>query len=347
MTAFLYHRLSLTGLVTRETLVRALGRSLVRRTSLTEALLTLDLAHARAISDAVAGLGPATDDAWRPDRRLIRDLPPGICEHYLTFPFRERAGRVELATVCGLDEAICREFAQHLGRPVALYRARLQGLLAAANVPIDLNALSRFLSQPPPPPSSEGVTLPLTRKPSRKSGRGPRVPTSPGMGRQASVQPSGPPPMNRASGGAGPAWAAYRGQATGLALERLQTSRDIFELAAVLGEALPAPALIFELTQDRLYLQVTLGPGDYRDEAVSLHEESAFAQAVRDGVYFGPFFENKVHSRFYPTFPLGSKVMLRRIGPPSHGLVVGCASRIEPDRVRKWLDMAQAVADHF
>lgn len=181
MSVYLFHKLSTNELIPRTSLVRALGRSLVRRTSLAESLVALDLAYAAVISQVAHESGPAADESWKPDRYLLAELPPGICEQYLAFPFRERGGNVEIATVCPADQWIKREFEQHLGRSVVLYRATLQALLAAARAPIDLSSLARFASQPPPPP--EESALPLVRK-AQGSGRArKRTSTSPGIGR--------------------------------------------------------------------------------------------------------------------------------------------------------------------
>ncbi len=366
MTAFLYHRLALLGTIPRETLVRALGRSLVRHTSLCEALIALDVSLARSVSNAVADLGPAADEGWKPDRHLLMDLPPGICEHYLAFPFRERSGKVELATICAVDEAVRLEFEAHLGRPVVLYRARLQALLAAAKAPIDLDALGRFLSQPPPPP--DGMALPLLRKNTGRSPQRQRVPTSPGLGRKAKsgarepvieFQPEPPgtnpglghiaiptltaPPMSIPPVTKRPRYGV--GDLDGA--ERLESSQDFFELAAVLGQVLPAPTLIFEHAQGRLYLRITSGPGTYQDEVVFLHQESGFSRAAREGSYHGAFFDCAGHARYFASFPVGSPVLIRRIGAETKGLVVICSGEFEVGRARSLLDIAQRTSGRF
>lgn len=336
MTAFLYHRLARSGLVPRETLVRALGRSLVRRTSLCEALIALDVVHARSISEVLSKLGPSADEGWRPDPGLLADLPPGMCEQYLTFPFRERGFGVELSTLCPLDETVQREFEWHLKRPVTLYRARLQALLAAANAPVDLEALARFLSQPPP--SSDGAPLPLLRKNQRTGAKKrARVPTSPGLG--------GNDPEDHGSPDTA---AAGR---TELDLfekhELISESKDVFELAAALGLALPPPTLIFEHTQDKLYLRITTGEAAYQDEVVSLDLPSALAEAHAQGEYWGPFYASPAHARFHVSFPRDTVVFIARLGGRSHGLVVVCSGQVGVHEARSLLETARRRAAMF
>ncbi len=366
MTAFLYQRLSVMGLIPRETLVRALGRSFVRRTSLCEALVALDVSHARSIAAAVAGLGPVADEGWRPDRHLLMDLPPGISEQYLAFPYRERAGKIELATVCAVDDAVRLEFEVHLGRPVVLFRARLQALLAAANAPIDLDSLAQFLSQPPPP--ADGVALPLLKKHQKKAEQRRRIPTSPGLGRKGSD--SIEQPEDRSENQTGRATPGGRGRVPKLKApppnlvtraqrasnsvdvdsknsRRVASCFDVYELAAVLGEVLPAPALIFEHAQGRLYLRIASGPGTYQDEVVSLSRDHAFSWAVRDGKYVGGFFDCPEHARFWASFPMNSIVFVCRIGPLNQGLVVICSGDFEQARVSQLLDLAEQRAKSF
>ncbi len=346
--------------------MHALGSSLVQRTSLCEALVALDVHLAQAISDAVADLGPAADEGWKPDRHLLMDLPPGICEHYLAFPFRERAGKVEFATICAVDDAVRLEFEAHLARPVVLFRAHLQGLLAAANAPIDLAALGKVLSEPPLP--ADGMALPLLRKNRGRSPQRQRIPTSPGMGRQAKsgqrepvieFQPEPPgtnpglghiaiptlaaPSMNLPSVTKRPHYGV--GDLDGA--ERLEACEDVFELAAVLGQVLPAPTLIFEYAQKRLYLRITSGPGTYQDEVVSLNQDSGFRMAVEEGDYQGPFFDCSSHARYFASFPMGSPVLIRRIGAETRGLVVISSGEFEVGRARALLDIAQRTSARF
>lgn len=333
MTAFLYQRLASSGLIPRDTLVRALGRSLVRRTSLCEALIGLDVAYARALSQVISRQGPSADEGWRPDPRLVAALPPGMCEQYLTFPVRERGFDVELVTLCPTDGAVAREFESRLERTVVLYRARLQALLAAANAPVDLYALSQFLSQPPPPETA--IALPLLRKHQQRRRRKQRVPTSPGLGTHDDQEPT--------SHGTGPPPAELLVPESDLLAkhDRLAQVRDLPSLAQALGQVLPAPTLIFEHGHEQLRLQATSGVEADMDQVLSLETPSALRDAHADGEYWGPFYPSPVHSPFFSLFPRESLVFVARLGGQSRGLVVVCSGQTGVHEARGLLETAR------
>jgi len=336
VTAFLYQRLSCSGLIPRDTLVRALGRSLVRQTSLCEALVGLDVSHARAISLVLARQGAAADEGWRPDPRLVAQLPPGMCEQYLTFPFRERGFDIELATLCPFDDALAREFEVHLGRSVVLYRARLQALLAAANAPVDLHALARFLSQPPP--ADTALALPLLRKHQQRRRRKHRVPTSPGLGTHED-QDAGVEQVDAADSHAGEQLASecdLLGKH-----EQLVQARDLSSLALTLGQVLPPPTLVFEHGRDQLRLRVTSGKDAVLQQELSLEPPSALRDAHAEGEYWGPFYSSPVHSPFFSLFPRESLVFVARLGGHGRGLVVVCSGQTGVHEARGLLETAR------
>lgn len=186
LSAHLYRLLLRSQSVPRATLVRALQWSLVRRASLVEALLTLDLGWGRVIEEHLSSQGQLADPSWRPASALLMELPPGLCEQTLSFPFRERAGKVEVVTVCPRDDWIRLEFEAHLGRPVLLYRGELQALLAAANSQLASMHRSAFRSHSElgrlGDSGQEEQALPLVRKSRGKQSKKQRVPTSPGLG---------------------------------------------------------------------------------------------------------------------------------------------------------------------
>lgn len=338
MTAFLYQRLACSGLIPRDTLVRALSRCLVRQTSLCEALIGLDVVYARAISLVIARQGPTADEGWRPDPRLVTQLPPGMCEQYLTFPFRERGFDIELVTLCPSDRAVAREFEMHLGRSVVLYRARLQALLAAANAPVDLNALARFLSQPPPPDTA--MALPLLRKHQKRRRRKHRVPTSPGLGSQQDQDATAEHPD--ADDAAASAPSSLTSECDLLVKhERLTQAHDLSSLALTLGQVLPPPTLIFEHGRDQLRLQVTSGKGADLEQVLSLELPSALRDAHAEGEYWGPFYSSPVHSPFFSLFPRESLVFVARLGGHGRGLVVVCSGQIGVHEARGLLETAR------
>jgi hypothetical protein len=293
----------------------------------------LDVAHARAISQVVSRLGPSADEGWRPDPRLVAALPPGMCEQYLTFPVRERGFHVELVTLCPSDRAVAREFESRLGRSVVLHRARLQALLAAANAPVDLHALSQFLSQPPPPEAD--MALPLLRKQKQRRRRKRHVPTSPGLGThddQESTSPQGELPATDLL--ASPC-------ALLIQHEQLAASRDLPSLAWALGQVLPAPTLVFEHEREQLRLRVAPGLGADVDQVLSLEMPSALRDAHADGEYWGPFYSSPVHAAFFQIFPRESLVFVARLGGRGRGLVVVCSGHSGVHQARGLLETAR------
>lgn len=288
-----------------------------------EALVGFDPRFGQDVAECFERDGDAADLSWRPDPRLLMDLPPGICDRYLAFPFRERAGKVEVATVSPLEDATRREFELHLRRPVVLYRGSVQALLAAAGASVDLNALNFHLSQPPP--AVDAAALPLVRKSTQRPPPRQRTPTSPGMGRTGSS--TSPTRADSSDPGSGrpPSW-------RGNEASDLAASRDVQELALALSQLLPAPALVFELRQGRLNLLSASGPGAYSQELVSLVEESALSSAVDEGSYLGLWYPCPVHERFASSYARETLVRVERIGSAEAGLVVTMAGEFDVKR---------------
>lgn len=331
MSVFIFQRLRSTGLLARGLLLEALVRSTRRKSAFVEELIRIDVSSASVLAQVVARDGEPADERWRPDSRLLMDLPPGICERYLSFPYRERAGRVEIVTVSPEDTAVAVEFEQHLRRGVSLYRGSLQALLAAAGAPVDLNALSRQLHQSVP--AAGDASIPLVRKSQGKERYRERTPTAPGLGREELAPPHSPSPVVTAHP---PSWVA-KGAATE---ERLRDAYNLQELATALGAILPAPSLIFELRGGRLTLRHASGPGSYGRPGVSLVEESALSTAVEEGSYVGPWYSCLTHDKFATSFPAGTLVRVERIGSPDVGLVVAMVSSFDAKRAATIIDQA-------
>jgi len=363
VSVYLYQRLLAHGGVDRASLTDALLLAQSRQVSLVEALVQRDVSIAGTIAACVAEDGEDADASWRPDSRLLLDLPPGICERYLAFPFRERAGSVEVATVTPYEDSIGLEFAEHLGRAIVLYRGSVQALLAAAGAEVDFRALSACLTQPPPEPGE--APIPLVRKSEGKEKSRERTPTSPGLGRSvaapvqepviqrapsvdpgafphiqmapvSSRQPSMVPSIKPAGTARPPTWVSpAAGGET-----RVRESRDARELAQAVGAILPAPALVFELRNARLKLRSATGPGAYGDTTVSLVAESALSTAVEEGNYLGPWYDCAVHERFSNSFQRGALVRVERIGTPDRGLIVTMIGEFDASRAADILEIA-------
>lgn len=311
MSLYLYQRLLAEGSLSRGSLLAAITLSVTRRASFVEALIVEDLRHARAVMDCFREDGEKADPAWRPAPRLLLDLPPGICEAYLAFPFRERAGAIEVATISPLDVQVREEFQAHLVRPVALFRASLQGLLAAAGAPVDLGALSHCLSEPP---LGEDGPLPLVRKSRNVPKSRERMRTAPGIGSDAgsSFPPDGPfgtEPPPPSSWNTNPE-------------ERLGRARDPRELALSLGLLLLGPSLIFEIGGGRLHLRAMSPGGDCDDSPINVKDESCLGVAVETGHYMGPWYSSPIHDRFAHVFDETELVQIDRVGGKDSGLVV-------------------------
>ena len=333
MSVFLFQRLLSTGLLSRGLLLDALLRSIRNKSALVEELIRLDVGYASIVAQAVARDGEAADEAWRPDSRLLMDLPPGICERLLSFPYRERGGRVEVVTVSPEDTVVTVEFEEHLRRGVSLFRGSLQALLAAAGAPVDLGALSRHLH--PSMHAPEDAPIPLVRKSQGRERYRERTPTAPGLGREELSLPQSLAPIGTARP---PTWVSpgVGGE------ERLRDANNLQELAVALGAILPSPALVFELRAGRLTLRHASGPGAYGRARVALEEESALATAVEEGNYLGPWYSCVVHDEFATSFGEGTLVRVERIGSSDVGLVVAMVGGFDARRAAGILEQAAA-----
>lgn len=342
MSIHLYRLLLRSGHVPREVLVQALQWSLLRRASLVEALLSLDLRWGLPLQRLLSSEGEPADPAWRLASALLMDLPPGLCEQTLSFPFRERAGKVEVVTVCPGDDWIRLEFEAHLRRPVLLFRGELQALLAAANSPLaprnrkvagtsladerqaahqqSLAAMPRSAS-----PSSLAVSamapatrgplheepLPLVRKSRGRPRKKQRIATSPGLGIRGISLPLALAPTS---------------------LSALNEATDLRQLCLSAASLLPAPTLCFELRAGSL----TWIPGASLAAAVplrvSLVESSAWATAVEAGSYVGDFYDSPAHAPFYHSFEVDSPVRVERIGGVDQGVLLAMSAEIDPEQ---------------
>lgn len=267
-----------------------------RNTSLVEALVFSDVRHAYTIARCFMGDGEKADTSWRPDPRLLLDLPPGLCERLLAFPFRERAGAVEVATLTPLERTVSEEFTFHLRRPVALFRGNLQALLAAAGTPVDLGVLTHSLSEPPP--RADASPIPLVRKSKRKVEPKRRTRTSPGIGEEGSASIYPPSP-----------------------LDQLDAVQSKVELVETLSRLLAQPFLILEIGDDHLS-PIALAPRVPLGPAIERWQESIFCIAADQGKFLGPYGGGQIHRRFSRHFAAGDLVEAERIGDINQGLVV-------------------------
>ncbi len=311
MSVYLIQRLLQEGSISAPILIQALERSVVRGCSLVESLVASDVRYAHPVARCFADDGERADPSWRPDPRLILDLPPGLCESLLAFPFRERAGAVEVASVTPLERSVHEEFTFHLRRPVVLLRGNLQALLAAGGAPVDLGALDHSLSEPPP--QVDASPFPLVRKSNKKTGHRERTRTSPGIGEEAE---SSPVASSRFDG-----VGSLVPSSAGSALEQINGARDLGELAFVLSRFLVEPYIIMEIVDDRLLPRVAR-PGTVTSEPIDRWEDNAFCAAADDGKFMGPYAVNPVHQRFSHLFSAGDLVVAERIGDLESGLVV-------------------------
>lgn len=331
MSQFLYQSLLRGGLLSQPLLSQALVSASRHKTSLVEELVKLDPGYAPMVAQAVREHGEPADEFWRPDSRLLMELPPGTCERLLAFPFRERAGRVEVATVSPLEDWIRREFEAHLTRGVTLFRGSIQALLAAAGAPVDLNALSRQVS--PSAPAPEDAPIPLIRKSQAKDKGRERMPTARGIGAEAR---SLPPSVGAAGTARPPTWVSPGAGGE----EALREASNLQSLAHAISSILPAPALVFELRDGRLVLRSASGPGAYGRRSVSLVEESALSTAVEEGNYLGPWYSCGVHAEFATSFSEGTLVRVERIGSSEFGLIVAMMGGFDARRAANILDQA-------
>jgi hypothetical protein len=270
--------------------------ALLRHTSLVEALVSSDVRHAYTIARCFMADGEKADTSWRPDPRLLLDLPPGLCERLLAFPFRERAGAVEVATLSPFERTVSEEFTFHLRRPVALFRGNLQALLAAAGTPVDLGVLTHSLSEPPP--RVDASPIPLVRKSNRKAEPRPRTRTSPGIGDDGSASLYPPSPF-----------------------DQVDTAASKLELVQVLGRLLAQPYLIFDVGDDHLRPLVSsprVAPGP----SIERWQENLFCTAADQGRYLGPYGGGEIQRHFLQHFAAGDLISAERIGDIHHGILV-------------------------
>lgn len=325
VSVYLVQRLISEGTLSAPTLFEALVQSERQGCSLVESLVSSDVRHAYTVARCFVSDGEKADNAWRPDPRLVLDLPPGICERMLAFPFRERAGSVEVATVTPLDKRVEEEFTFHLRRPVALFRANLQALLAAAGAPVDLSVLTHSLSEPPPRP--EASPIPLVRKLSRHPEPRPRTRTSPGIGEQESASMF-PPASLRTE------------QAR--TLRSLDEARDEKSLCQALSALLVAPYLILEIGDGDLTPRAASSKGPLFEQHVPRWEECALNVAADEGKFMGCWESHPVHERFSHLFHEGDFVVAERIGSLDHGLVVVQKVRFDGYDDGELMDRARA-----
>lgn len=320
MSVYLLKRLHEDGVLPDELLRDALALGVREGMAFIESLVVLDVTSARAVVDCFFEDGEEADSAWRPDPRLVLELPPGICERYLAFPFRERAGAIEVVTVSPLDDHVRREFTRHLGRPIALLRGNLQGLLAAAGAPVDFRALNNSLGEPVRGVSSR--PLPLIRKSSGDSVP-PRTRTAPGLGAEDDV----PSPRS--------------------AHERMLQASDARELSLSLGLLLSGPSIIFEIAGGLLHLRAMSPHEDCDESPIERTTPCSLTAAADSSRYLGPWFPSDVHDRFAHVFNRGELVRIDRVGNADSGLVVARRVRLDGGDDTELLARARRVWDQL
>lgn len=336
VSVYLVKRLLAEGTLSAPILIQALEQAVYRSCSLVESLVASDVRFAYPIARCFVEDGDRADTSWRPDPRLILDLPPGLCERLLAFPFRERAGAVEVASVTPLERSVHEEFTFHLRRPVALFRGNLQALLAAAGAPVDLGSLTHSLSEPPP--RVDISPIPLVRKSSKKTGQRERTRTSPGIGEEADSSP-----VASSAFGDTPSFAP---NSSASPLDQLNGARDLGELAFVLSRFLLEPFIILEIGDDRLIPRAAR-PGTVAAQPIERWEESLFSIAADQGKYMGPYAMNQVHERFSHLFADGDLVVAERIGDLESGLVVVQKVRFDGSDDHEILDRAKVAFSRF
>ncbi len=203
MSVSLARRILAHGVVPRDLLHRALFESLRRATPLLQTLVEARPDLGRALDQLVRSGQHQAPEGWVPDRGLMSELPPGMCERLLAFPIREAAdGEVEVVAADAADPHVTREFVAHLGRTVIVFAAPLAQVLAAAGVRTYERSSERALVRVAAHPSQSERPIPLVRKSSGQPR--PRVSTSPGLGTNESTDgvydasgPSSAPPSGR------------------------------------------------------------------------------------------------------------------------------------------------------
>jgi hypothetical protein len=306
LSAYLLHRLIRDAALSPKLVAEAFLASERLACSLLEVLLTRQVELAEVIADCFAQDGALADPGWRLDAALMRELPPGLPERWLAFPFRERAGSIEVVTVTPLDPGLKAEMAFHLKTPLRFYRGYLQGLLAAAGARVDWNAVP-ILSRPP---AGASAPIPLVRR--QRSRPRERIQTSPGLGaRSAAASLLGedldaPPPREAHSDGS-------------RADRILGASRPV-ELAEALGPGLPEPANVFALQPHALrglwgatpHAPIEWAP-EVRGDLFSL---------FRSGSFRGQWPGSLLPESLAGLYPEDSVVRLELLGEPGRGLLV-------------------------
>jgi Type II secretion system (T2SS), protein E, N-terminal domain len=289
-------------------LAEAFAEAERRRCSFLEMLILRDIELAEVIAECFGSDGAAADPSWRLDSALMRELPPTMPERLLAFPFRERAGSIEVVTVTPLDPGLRVELETHLRSPLRLYRGSLQALLAAGGARVDWNAISL---RSRPPPMGGQAPLPLVRRGRQRERE--RVRTSPGLGGGKSSQSSPGPSDAPVPQG------IEVGPNTSRADLILSASRPI-ELAQALGPGLPAPAHIGALSHSGVrWFWGGEGLGPIEVDAGGWSELEATVQAAS---FRGSCPPNELPLALRPLYAEETLVRVEILGDGSSGLLV-------------------------
>lgn len=314
-----------------EAVHRALRESGRVCSSLLEALLA-QAPNLRVSLEDLLGRRPAAKSI-DPDRRWVRELPPGLCERLLAFPTGLGAdGCVEVAVADPSDPHLRAELEAHLQRSVRLHGAPLEALLAAAGA----RGLAKAGTDRPVvrvstslPPASEAA-IPLVRRSERPSKR--RVSTTPGLGWPGSTSPS------RASSASGSRWAKNTVRPTPAEVEgRLVAAASAEHVAEAIVWAGGAGTLVFAVRSERFELLGAAPSAAASELQIPRAEVTVLGLALNEGDYRGTLFECAPHQALAPWHEPGASVFVAPVFVREHPvLVFVMAAGEEPTAVARY-----------
>lgn len=309
MSVSLVRRLLAHTSVQPEAVHRALLESGRTSGALLEALLT-QAPYLRAALEGILRRGPVAP-TLEPDRRWVRELPPGFCERLLAFPVGETPeGEVEVAVADAADPHVRNELEAQLERPVRLRPTSLDALFAAAGV----RTVAKPASERPAVrvatstlPTNEAA-IPLVRRSDRPGKK--RVSTTPGLGWSGEAPPSSGAPTPRVR----PTPAEVEG--------RLVACASVDGIAETITWAGGPGTLVFAVRSDRFELLAAAPPAEPGSVVIPRTEITVLGLALAEGDYRGALFECGPHRAFEPWHAPGAPVFVAPVSVRDHPVLV-------------------------
>ncbi len=309
MSVSLVRRLLAQTSIRPEAVHRALYESSRTSGSLLEALLT-QAPYVRAALEGMLRRGPVAPTV-DPDRRWVRELPPGFCERLLAFPIGETPeGEVEVAVADAADPHLRSELEAQLERRVRLRPTSLEALFAAAGVragtkPGSERPAVRVATSSPP---TNEAAIPLVRRSDRPGKK--RVSTTPGLGWSGAAPPSSGAPTPRVR----PTPAEVEG--------RLVACASAEGIAETITWAGGPGTLVFAVRSDRFELLAAAHPAEPTRLVIPRAEVTVLGLAVAEGDYRGALFECGPHQAFAPWHAPGGLVFVAPVLVREHPVLV-------------------------